>query len=475
VVAERVEESESESTHIERHYEEEGKNKTTIDIEVDSEGQFKVNLFDVLDKYMLARQMYEDKNDPPQSDFSRQKKKHFGDFDRNGYTCRSYPPLLLKKMMTSCISYIEEENNSGQIIIKNFDNFGMEVNPIYTEEFVSHDHRLRTLIDGVIFFNYLDEPMMARIHQEDYGELELSIYSSSDETGTKWLDGFEQYFYDYGCLKGSAFDTGFNFYSPTDIDTERIVLDSEMEGALHRDIIDYIPLMPELKSMGLPDSRGLILAGPPGTGKTMCAKYLMGKLDKLTRIVVAGDILSNPNHLKYIFGFARRLSPTLIIVEDIDSVGGLTRAIADHPLLSVILQEMDGIGSNNGVVVVATTNHLGLIDWAISDRPGRFDRIIEVGLPSRQIRQGIIQKALDILGVESSVDLTLVSKQTEGLTAAWCHEVARSAWIRCRSKGRKKVTGYDLKCAVKEVCEARGLSPNFESFDDKSECSEAYS
>jgi hypothetical protein len=452
-----------------------GGNKTTINFKFNPGGQLEIDLFEALNKYMLAVKMYEDKNLGPPPDFLKLKREHFGDFEYSSNTSRSYPLLLLTKMMTSCISYIEEGNKSNPIIIKNFDDRGMEVDPIYTEEFISHDNRLRTLIEGAIFFHYYDEPMIVRIRRDDYGDHVLDTTTSSDEIGTKWLDGFEQYFYNYGCLKGAAFDTRFNFFSPADIDTERIVLDSEMEDALHRDIIDYIPLMSELKSMGLPDSRGLILAGPPGTGKTMCAKYLMGKLDNLTRIVVAGDTLSNPDHLKYMFEMSRKLSPTLMVVEDIDSVGGLTRAIADHPLLSVILQEMDGIGTNNGVVVVATTNHLGRIDWAISDRPGRFDRIIEVGNPSRYIRQGIIQKALDILGVESSVDLTLVSKQTEGLTAAWCHEVARSAWIRCRIKGRNKVTSYDLKCAVKEVCKARGISPNFESFDDKKEYSEAYS
>ena len=151
---ERTEEFELERHHLEHYYEEEGKNKTTIDIEVDSKGKFKVNLFDILDKYMLARQMYEDKNDPPLSDLSKHKMKHFGDFDSNGYTCRPYSSLLLKKMMTSCISYIEEENNSNQIIIKNFDRFGMEVNPIYIEEVISHDNHLRTLIEGTIFFHY---------------------------------------------------------------------------------------------------------------------------------------------------------------------------------------------------------------------------------------------------------------------------------------------------------------------------------
>ena len=81
----------------------------------------------------------------------------------------------------------------------------------------------------------------------------------------------------------------------------------------------------------------------------------------------------------------------LIIIEDIDTAGTVSRKFTDHPILGEYLQAMDGMEANNGVVVLATTNHTENIDPAISDRPGRFDRIIEVPLPDKAQRKEIIQ------------------------------------------------------------------------------------
>ena len=86
--------------------------------------------------------------------------------------------------------------------------------------------------------------------------------------------------------------------------------------------------------------------------------------------------------------------PTLVIIEDIDAAGTVSRRFSDHPILGEYLQSLDGMNSNGKMVILATTNHTENMNPAISDRPGRFDRIIDVPLPSKEQKRMIIQNLL---------------------------------------------------------------------------------
>ena len=130
-------------------------------------------------------------------------------------------------------------------------------------------------------------------------------------------------------------------------------------------------------------------------------------------------MIQNRHDVKAAFKSARRLSPTLIIIEDIDTAGTVSRKFTDHPILGEYLQAMDGM-ETNGVVVLATTNRTENIDPAISDRPGRFDRIITKFLCLTAQRKEIIQnlmrnmptkivtgKVIDKVASKSEVSLVL--------------------------------------------------------------------
>ena len=217
--------------------------------------------------------------------------------------------------------------------------------------------------------------------------------------------------------------------------------------------------MPILAKRGLPNSRGIILSGPPGTGKTMYAKSIAAECH-LSTILISSEMIRNTHDVKSTFRLARKLAPSLIIVEDIDTAGTVSRKFANHPILGEYLQAMDGLESNDGVIVLATTNHTEDIDPAISDRPGRFDRIIEVGLPNLTQRREIIEILLrkyPVAKVTKSTVSHLVKHSSE-LSGAWIREIIQSALILAISQERDEIINDDLIESIGDVLERRGMA-----------------
>ena len=217
--------------------------------------------------------------------------------------------------------------------------------------------------------------------------------------------------------------------------------------------------MPILNERGLPNSRGIILSGAPGTGKTMYAKSLAAEAETTT-ILISAEMIQQRHDVKAAFKLARRLSPTLIIIEDIDTAGTVSRKFTDHPILGESLQAMDGMETNNGVVVLATTNHTENIDPAISDRPGRFDRIIEVPLPDRAQRKEIIQNLMRNMPTKivSGKVIDKVASKSEGLSGAWIREVVQTSMIEAISHDRDEILAEDLEEGLKDVLQRRGMA-----------------
>jgi ATP-dependent 26S proteasome regulatory subunit len=170
-------------------------------------------------------------------------------------------------------------------------------------------------------------------------------------------------------------------------------------------------------------------------------------------------MIRNSHDVKSTFRLARKLAPSLIIVEDIDTAGTVSRQFANHPILGEYLQAMDGLESNDGVIVLATTNHTENIDPAISDRPGRFDRIIEVGLPKQTQRREIIEILLRKYPVAKITKTTVnhLVKHSSELSGAWIREIVQSALILAISQQRNEIMNSDLIESIGDVLNRRGL------------------
>ena len=274
------------------------------------------------------------------------------------------------------------------------------------------------------------------------------------------LDDLDDDFFHNGPLKGEFFDIRYNFIDRDPSIEQLIAWDDEIKELLWNDVVMFQKAMPALLERGIPNSRGIILAGPPGTGKTMIAKWLAANSD-ITCILISAEMIAGRHDIKKCYEIARKLSPSLLIIEDIDTAGALDRRASDHPLLGEFLQAMDGVVPNHGVITLATTNHSDKIDPAIADRPGRFDRIIEVGLPLKNQRFHILRQLIAKMDVDDSVDTSAINslaKGSEGLTGAWLRELVQSAYISAFSKGRETISNKDLISSLKDVMKRRGMA-----------------
>ena len=292
-----------------------------------------------------------------------------------------------------------------------------------------------------------------------------------------FIDDLEKDFYSRGPLNGAFFDLKYNFIERDANIDSLLAWDPEVKDTLWNDVITFQKAMPKLKELGLANSRGIILAGPPGTGKTMIAKWLAAHSD-ITCILISAEMITGRQDIKKCYELARKVSPTLLIIEDIDTAGALDRRASDHPLLGEFLQSMDGVVPNHGVITVATTNHSNKIDPAIADRPGRFDRIVEVGLPDKEQRFHILHHHLKPMNVAPTVNRGVIerlAKTSDGLTGAWLREVVQSALIASIAEERDIITKDDLTASLKDILKRRGMAYRVGQYDsDSKESANAY-
>jgi hypothetical protein len=177
----------------------------------------------------------------------------------------------------------------------------------------------------------------------------------------------------------------------------------------------------ELLEAGQHLKRGLLLHGPPGTGKTHTVRYLTARLTDSTVILLTGLSI---RFIDAAAALARRLQPSIVVLEDVDLVG-MDRDLSPsgNPLLFSLLEAMDGVGADADVTFVLTTNRADILEMALADRPGRVDLAVEIPRPDPDCRERLLRLYAHDLPLPS--DLTEVVAGTEGVTASFVKELIR--------------------------------------------------
>jgi len=349
---------------------------------------------------------------------------------------------------------------SSNDLVKEFDLEGkMETQATYGNLQLGDEGSKRFIQSGFRFYERDGERFTIILSRDDDGDQRIVFITREEGRGLELLDELEDDFYVNGPLNGAFFDMSYNFMKRSEMVDELLAWNPSIRKQLRKDVLDFLRLMPILSERGLPNSRGIILSGAPGTGKTMYAKSLAAEAETTT-ILISAEMIQQRHDVKSVFKLARRLSPALIIIEDIDTAGTVSRKFTDHPILGEYLQAMDGMESNNGVVILATTNHTENIDPAISDRPGRFDRIIEVPLPDKNQRKEIIQNLMRNMPtkIHSGKAIDKIASKSKGLSGAWIREVVQTAMIEAISDERNEIDVCDLESGLKDVLQRRGMA-----------------
>ncbi|MBO0817988.1 MAG: 26S protease regulatory subunit [Actinobacteria bacterium] len=200
-----------------------------------------------------------------------------------------------------------------------------------------------------------------------------------------------------------------------------VVLPDGMLEHIERHIIGIADWSAELLSSGQHLKRGLLLHGPPGTGKTHTVRYLTSRLASLTIILLTGGSI---RFIDQAAALARRLQPSMVVLEDVDLVAADRDYVPNgNPLLFSLLDAMDGIGADADVTFVLTTNRADILETALADRPGRVDLAVEIPRPDARCRERLLRLYAGNLTVDA--DLGQVAAGTAGVTASFLKEMIR--------------------------------------------------
>lgn len=207
-------------------------------------------------------------------------------------------------------------------------------------------------------------------------------------------------------LRGQILEMNGSSFSIIDLKDQVLpAVEEDLKDELHKNVLNIFAKAEEFKAYNLPAKRAIILEGPPGCGKTMIARYLAQHLrGKTTVLWTSAKSIGDTDDIATLFSLARKLSPALLIMEDLDLIAG-TRS-DDQEFLGELLTQLDGLLPNDNLVVVASTNEVKSLDKALNDRPGRFDRIYQITKPSPMLAEKIARHYL----MERAVDPEVIQQ-----------------------------------------------------------------
>ena len=236
------------------------------------------------------------------------------------------------------------------------------------------------------------------------------------------------------------------------------------EGAKQevKEIVDFLKNPQIYTELGGKIPKGALLVGPPGTGKTLLAKAVAGEANVPFFSMSGSDFVEmfvgvGASRVRDLFRQAKEKAPCIIFIDEIDAVG---RARGKNPnmggnderenTLNQLLTEMDGFGTNSGIIVIAATNRADILDKALL-RAGRFDRQIHVDLPDLNERKEVFKVHLKPLKLDESVDIDTLSRQTPGFSGADIANVCNEAALIAARNQKKAVDKQDFLDAIDRI------------------------
>ncbi len=243
--------------------------------------------------------------------------------------------------------------------------------------------------------------------------------------------------------------------------TFKDVAGADEEKAELEEVVDFLRDSSKFIELGARIPKGILLVGPPGTGRTLVAKAVAGRANVPYFTISGSDFVEmfvgvGASRVRDLFDQAKKAAPSIIFIDEIDAVGrhrgaGLGGGHDEREqTLNQLLVEMDGFGANEGIIIIAATNRPDILDPALL-RPGRFDRQIVVNTPDVKGREEILKVHSRAKPLASDVDLSVLAKTTAGFTGADLENLMNEAALLTARKGEKKISMKNIEDSVIKV------------------------
>lgn len=258
----------------------------------------------------------------------------------------------------------------------------------------------------------------------------------------------------------------FGKAKPKPLDDGRRVTFADVAGADEEkeelvEVVEFLKSPKKFNSLGARIPKGVLLMGPPGTGKTLLARAVAGEAGVPFFSISGSDFVEmfvgvGASRVRDLFDQAKKSAPSIVFIDEIDAVGrqrgaGLGGGHDEREqTLNQLLVEMDGFGSNTGVIVMAATNRRDILDPALL-RPGRFDRQIVVGYPDIKGREEILRVHTKNKPIGPDVNLATIAKTTAGFTGADLENLVNEAALLAARRNKKAITMEDIEAATIKV------------------------
>ena len=226
------------------------------------------------------------------------------------------------------------------------------------------------------------------------------------------------------------------------------------------EIVDYLHNPGKYSEIGASMPKGILLVGPPGTGKTMLAKAVAGEADVPFFSISGSEFVEmfvgmGASKVRDLFRQAKEKAPCIVFIDEIDAIGGkrdgrMGSNDEREQTLNQLLTEMDGFEGNNGVIILAATNRPETLDPALT-RPGRFDRRVPVELPDLKGREAILKVHAKKIKIVANVDFENIARMASGASGAELANIVNEAALRAVRDGRQEVSQADLEESIEVV------------------------
>ena len=348
--------------------------------------------------------------------------------DRHDYEkVEHMPNEILGYLMVECLpAFIH--GRSGQIAITTrLDDQGSILNPIqHTVEINGQTRNM--LSEGFLFIHFPDDRVVVSVEPVPVmGGNRLKICVRSNKNSAEFWQHWQDFAREHNYLRGQAFFAdGKIIKRKRAYSWDDILLPEKTKRMVRTHVEDFLRHRLRLKEMGVKARRGLILAGPPGTGKTLLGKVLADTLDA-SFMWVSPRHVENTASFAAILSLARFVTPTVVFLEDLDLFAE-ERVFSSSTGLGELMNQLDGAVDNEDLITIATTNRLDVIEKALRNRPGRFDRVVEFEAMDMDCRRGLLKRLLANASV-SKEDMGYIVQSTDGYTGAQLEELSNTLYI----------------------------------------------